>query len=800
MSKVRAGLLTLALVAGSGAALSSTAAVAAPPEADASSATQGSAAGFSDELPNPSEDKRRALRDVAIRQVLNGEATVEQRGNSKVVKVGETSTSSSAKTAAQSQYAEVARTGTDKIFVVLAEFGNDRATDIDEQYADQDTDPATPGPARFDGPLHNEIPEPDRSVDNSTVWQPDYDAGYYQQLYFGTGDDVESLATYYDAQSSGQYTVDGIVTDWVKVNYNEARYGRSNGFPCTGNVCSNTWYLLSDAIDVWVQEQYDAGMTDEDIAAELASFDVWDRYDFDGDGNFDESDGYIDHFQIVHSGGDQADGDPYQGEDAIWSHRWKAFQGTGEGPADFPDGGAEIGDTGLWVADYTIQPENGGLSVFTHEYGHDLGLPDLYDTASGAGESVGWWSLMAQSRLSAEGDQGIGTRPGDLGAWEKLQLGWLDYSIVTPDDRRKVNLGPHELQTDDAQALVVLLPDKEVSTSLGDTFAGDYQWWSGGGDDYTATMSQEVVLPAGDASFDFQARWNIEDCGPDPCDYAYVEVDDGSGWTVVPGSITLPDEGDGIDGLQEEWTPATFDISAYAGSTIQLRVRYSTDGAAQGFDPNQPSGIFLDELVVTANGDVLLSDGAEDADGGWTVDDFTRVTAVQTETFDNYYLASNRQYVGYDKYLQSGPYNFGFADTRPDFVEHFPLQDGLLISYWDTSYTDNNTSTHPGRGEILPIDAHPQPIYRLDGAPWRGRIGLYDAPFTLEDADSFELHFNSEPSYINGEEGRAVFNDRRSFWNKETSTGVKLPDNDVRMRVLEEDGDTVKLRIRPSNR
>ena len=33
--------------------------------------------------------------------------------------------------------------------------------------------------------------------------------------------------------------------------------------------------------------------------------------------------------------------------------------------------------TGIWVGDYTIQPENGGLGVFAHEFGHDLGLPDL---------------------------------------------------------------------------------------------------------------------------------------------------------------------------------------------------------------------------------------------------------------------------------------------------------------------------------------------------------------------------------------------------------------------------------------
>ena len=33
-----------------------------------------------DELPNPQEDKRRALREEAVKAVLNGEATAVQRG------------------------------------------------------------------------------------------------------------------------------------------------------------------------------------------------------------------------------------------------------------------------------------------------------------------------------------------------------------------------------------------------------------------------------------------------------------------------------------------------------------------------------------------------------------------------------------------------------------------------------------------------------------------------------------------------------------------------------------------------
>ena len=63
-------------------------------------------------------------------------------------------------------------------------------------------------------------------------------------------------------------------------------------------------------MNAWVADQKAAGKTDADDQGRAGPFDHWDRYDFDGDGNFNEPDGYIDHFQIVHAGGDQADGDP----------------------------------------------------------------------------------------------------------------------------------------------------------------------------------------------------------------------------------------------------------------------------------------------------------------------------------------------------------------------------------------------------------------------------------------------------------------------------------------------------------
>ena len=796
MRRTTAGLLSLALASGLGVTLSSQAAFAAAP-ADAGPGSVASKSPAPDELPNPEEEKRRELRSEAITQVLNGEATPQQINGSTVVKVGKTAAPAKAAKAtakpARDQYVELKREKTDKIFVVLAEFGDTRHP----SYPDQDTDPATPGPTRFDGPLHNQIPAPDRSQDNSTVWQPDYSADHYRQLYFGTGAGVESLKTYYQTQSSGRYSVDGEVTDWVKVQYNEARYGRSNGFPCAGNVCSNTWNLIRDAVNVWVANKKAAGETDASIKAELASFDQWDRYDFDGDGNFNEPDGYIDHFQIVHAGGDQADGDPFQAEDAIWSHRWKAFQGTGQGPADNPDGGTQIGDTGLWVADYTIQPENGGLSVFAHEYGHDIGLPDEYDTAGGGGDNaVGWWTLMAQSRLSAENDQAIGTRAGDLGAWDKLQLGWLDYEIVLAGQTRALDLGPHEYNSAKPQGVVVVLPKKNIVTQLGAPSEGTHQWWSGSGDDLDNSMSRQVTLPAGSSELSFQARWDIEDCGADPCDYAYVEVQDGSTWTAIPGSITKAAEGNGIDGVQATWTNATFDLSAYAGKTVGLRIRYVTDGAAQGNDVNLPNGIFVDDLKVTSGGTVVFADGAENGVNGWTLNGFTIQGASFSTAYDNYYIASNRAYVQYDRYLRTGPYNFGFTNTKPDWVEHFPYQDGLLISYWDTSQSNNDVGLHPGQGEILPIDAHPRPIARLDGQFWRGRVALYDATFGLQTADSFTLHVNSQPSYIRGQAAQPLFDDTRKYWYEETpTTGVKLPAVGVKIRVLEQDGTSMRIRI-----
>jgi immune inhibitor A len=307
-------------------------------------------------------------------------------------------------------------------------------------------------------------------------------------------------------------------------------------------------------------------------------------------------------------------------------------------------------------------------------------------------------------------------------------------------------------------------------------------------------LTRTVAVPAGSSALTFQARWDIEDCGEDPCDYAYVEVDDGSGagFTAIAGSITNAAEGNGIEGTQAAYAPATFDLSAYAGKTVSLRFRYVTDGAAAGNDDAVPNGLFMDDIAITGG----FTDGAESGLGTWTADGFSIVGSSITQKFDHFYIAGHRTYTSYDRYLKTGPYFFGYANTRPDFVDHYAYQEGLLISYWDTSFADNDTFAHPGQGRNMIIDAHPTPFLRSDGAYWRARVQVYDAVFSKDRADSMTLHVNGVENRIRGLAGQPLFDDTAKYWFSELPNhGVKLPALGVKIRVLDENGTSIKIRI-----
>ena len=669
-----------------------------------------------DNLSHPLGEKQVALRQVALEKVAKGEIP-------KGTKVGQV---------AKGQYVELAREGEDSILTVLGEFGDQ-------------IHPVTGGTP---GPLHNQIPEPDRSTDNTTIWAPDFTQAHYTDLLFADAAGENSMRNYYKEQSSNRYTVNGEVTDWVKVPFNEARYGTNL---CGGIVCSTVWDFVNASVDAWA-----GTMSPAELDAKLADYDVWDRYDHDGDGNFDEPDGYIDHFQSIHAGVGEETGGGAQGANAIWSHRWYAwFPGTAPGPDGAgPHGfqGLRIGNSNYWIGDYTIEPENGGVGVFAHEFAHDLGLPDEYDTSGntgGAENGTGFWTLMSQGSYGNNGvaAEGIGDRPFHMNAWDKLQQGWLDYALLKPgDNKASLKLGPSEATTKQDQAVIVTLPDKEVTFNLGTPYEGSKFYYSGTGNDFTTTMTKSVTLPAG-ATVSAKVRYNIEE----DFDFAYV---------IVDGSPVATNLGTGITGTENNWVDLTASLPA---GVHTIGFRYATDGAVEGNSGSSVvPGFQIDNIAIS--GQPL--DGAE-SDAGWTFtptsNGFRATAQSETRSFFNAYVAENKQYLGYDAGMKTGPYNFG-GTIGPNWAERFPYQDGLLVWYWDNSFGDNNVGDHPGGGLILPVDANPTPLHWANGSVMRPRLQSFDATFTIQATDAITVHTGGVATTVPSRPGVSIFDDSKSYW------------------------------------
>ncbi|WP_106982423.1 immune inhibitor A domain-containing protein [Streptomyces rimosus] len=742
------------------------------------------------DLKGPFSDQQAAQRKEALQQVISGDAKPAKRGASQVVKLN------------GGKYVELAREKTDKIFTILVEFGD--KVDDTTMY-DPDGDGPKPPVKKYGGtagPAHNTIAQPDRRNDNSTAWQKDYNRRHFQDLYFSHDKDKESLAKYYEKQSSGRYSVDGEVSDWVKVDWNEARYGSNY---CGSTNCPSAWDLIRDGVNRWAEDQKAKGCTDAQIKADLAKYDQWDRYDHDGDGNFNEPDGYIDHFQIVHAGEDESAGGGAQGKDAIWAHRWYAYGSDSghTGPAGNKAGGTQIGNTGVWVGDYTMQPENGGLGVFAHEYAHDLGLPDEYDTTGTGESSVDSWSLMSGGSWLGRGKDAIGDLPGDMSAWDKLQLGWLNYAKAKAATKSNHMLGVAEYNTKNKQAVVVELPAKSVRTDVVKPAEGTQQWWSGMGNDLKNTLTRSVDLTGKkSAALTLKGWWDIEQ----NYDYAYAEVstDGGANYTPLDGTAdgkAIPRDGSdkpALTGTSDSYKDLVFPLDAYAGKKIDLRFRYQTDGGAA------QKGFAADAISVTADGAALFADGAEAGDNGWTAKGFSRIGASFTKDYPRYYIAENRQYISYDKTLQTGPYNFGWASTRPQWVEHFPYQNGVLIWLWDTSQPDNNVGQHPGHGQILPVDAHPKAEKWSDGKLMRNRFQSYDSTFTAQRTDALTLHKDGKVTKISSKPGVTVFDDRKGDYYDESNPtgGVIVADTNTRIKILAEawNGSSVLLQVGPSTK
>ncbi|WP_252275096.1 immune inhibitor A domain-containing protein [Nocardioides sp. LMS-CY] len=673
-----------------------------------------------DNRSHPLSARRTALRQQAVEELLDGDAELKGRGRNRTIEM------------ANGVEVEYGVTQHANLLTFLVEFGEDDPADL----ANEDF------PA--EGPLHNEIPAPGPS-DNSTYWKADFNRQHFEDMFFNGMPEQggESFKDLYSEMSSGRFDLEGDVSDWVQVPHSEAFYSDEDGYENQPEMTA----FIGDSATAWYDAQVVAGKTDDEIRDYLAQYDQWDRYDIDGDGDYDEPDGYIDHFQAVHAGeGEEAGADIW----TIWSHRWAAnTDGFGEDGPECPAGmdveapesdclvgGVQIGDTGYWIFDYTTEPENGGLGVFAHEFGHDLGLRDYYDTGSGD-NSNGFWTLMDSGSWLGHGDGATGNSAGHMGATEKLFLGWYgretadgfaDLAVVDgAGASEEVVLGPsYHATSTGKQAVLVTLPEgHDIAT--GPVSTGNYLY-SGTKDDTSVTAtSPPISLPGGSPLLTANVAYSIEN----GADFAYLQVrPDGGDWSNVMTSSSVA--GGGITGNQLSFADITADLSAYAGQEVQLRWAYVTDANTHG------AGFLVRNVSV---GTYSTAFGATN---DWVLDGFHSVVDGQYEyDFAHSYVAENRTFDGYDVALSQGPYSHDYAVSAPGKkVDHYSYEDGLLVYYSNGAYGDNNTSEHPGYGANLPVDANPASITwsgtGADAAA-NGRLQAFDATFDVDETNALSL-------------------------------------------------------------
>ena len=126
-----------------------------------------------------------------------------------------------------------------------------------------------------------------------------------------------------------------------------------------------------------------------------------------------------------------------------------------------------------------------------------------------------------------QGGLSVGTSPGDMGGGERLQLGWQTYKASNDGSDRNLKIGPSGRDASQRpQALLVNLPDKQVSTNYNIPHSGTTEWWGGSADNLNSTLTRTIDLSSAPlASVD---AWPQND-PEEGHDFLYAEVSTNGG-------------------------------------------------------------------------------------------------------------------------------------------------------------------------------------------------------------------------------------------------------------------------------
>jgi M6 family metalloprotease-like protein len=259
--------------------------------------------------------------------------------------------------------------------------------------------------------------------------EPSISGAGVQDLLFGNNP-RGSLTDYYRQVSRGRVNVTGTVLPWVRSRYTRAEVAGDNDGLGSGNHRPSFTYELLRQADATI----DFGQFDNDGP--------------DGVPNSGDDNGMVDLIAFNFEGPDATCG---LGK-SVWPHR--AWVGDLLGYPYATNDRAPSGSP-ILVDDYIMQSATNcdgspqDIAVMAHETGHAFGLGDVYDGSGGLLPGlrhwvVGCWTLMGAGAWGCGPATApiVGHLPTQMGAWEKLRLGWAEGVRVEPGWRRQYTLRP----------------------------------------------------------------------------------------------------------------------------------------------------------------------------------------------------------------------------------------------------------------------------------------------------------------------------------------------------------------------
>lgn len=362
--------------------------------------------------------------------------------------------------------------------------------------------------------------------------------------------------------------------------------------------------------------------------------------EFDNDG-----DGIIDGLAIIHQGpGQEATGSTAD----IWSHSSTLY-------------GLSV--DGMEVRRYTIQPETFGTSanmssigVMCHEFGHNLGAPDFYDTdyEQNGGEygGTGVWDLLGSGAWNGE----HGDRPAHVNMWQKIMFGW-----VTPQQ-----LNETMSVTDFADATYNAAAYRFDTTAAGDYFILENRQQTGNfncalpGHGLIITHVNEGLIAASVVPNTVNAAF------PQACYTVAANAD--AEPSATPSSYGYPNNANALFGVEktsfgDATTPSSHAVDGRCAYKRLDNIAENTDGSMRfDFVVEEAPGAPRNLIAGFSDADVHLSwEAPEDAEG-----------------LENYNVFRNGTLIG--------------TVTETEYVDVAPSVSGRIEYYVDARYSDGLVS------------------------------------------------------------------------------------------------------------